>query len=192
MSSEEIKNLERKIALESKARKNIAVQGGNNVLVSSFGDKIVVDSLLEEPEIQRCTNWDVMFKDKTSSDNPKATLVVMNGMINGLLPENREDIGTVSKEDDANWLSLNVQMKDHNVESANFKVSIEKPDTLFNLQKELPTDVSILLAYIGRNFHVQKFTGCGHIRIYPKIAYYAYDDEERAVIPYYTHEMYYA
>jgi hypothetical protein len=192
MSDEEIKNLERRLALETKARKNIAVQGGNNVLVSSFGDKIVVDSLLEEPAVQRCTNWDVVFVGKTTGDNPKGTLTVPNGMINGLLPENREDVGTVSKDDEANWLSLEVQLKDHNVESAEFRVGTSKPDTLFDLQKELPTDVSILIAFIGRNFAVQKFTGCGHIRIYPKIAYYAYDDSERAVIPYYTHEMYYA
>jgi hypothetical protein len=192
MNDAHLRNLERKIELEARARKKIQVQGGNNVLVSTFGDKVVVDTNLEEASSATCTHWDVVFKDQTSGENPKATLTVPNGMVNGLFPENKEDIGSVTKEDEENWLYLEVKMRENNVDYATYRVSNSKPDTLFNLEKELPTDVQILLAFIGPNFYVQKFTGCGHIRIYPKIAYYSYDDSQKEIIPFYTHELYYA
>ena len=192
MNEEHLRNLERKIELEARARKRIQVQGGNNVLVSTFGDKVVVDTNLDDSSSAACTHWNVVFKDETSGENPKATLTVPNGLVNGLFPDNKDDIGSVYAEDEENWLSLEVQMKDHNVEQAKYVLGTEKPDTLFNLEKELPTDVQILLAFIGPNFSVQKYTGCGHIRLYPKVAYYSYDDVQREIIPFYTHELYYS
>ena len=96
MSDQRLDNIERRLALEARARKNIQVTGGNNVLVSKFGDDFILDAIDEEGSINNdCFQWNVIFKggsipvksshaviDRPESVNlvrpPTATIITIN------------------------------------------------------------------------------------------------------------------
>lgn len=189
MSDQRLDNIERRLALEARARKNIQVTGGNNVLVSKFGDDFILDAIDEEGSTDNdCFQWNVIFKGGSSESK---TACLPYGRINGLFPDNKDEVGEVNKDDEETWLWLEVQFDGVNIESASYKLGSTKPDTLFEMHKEPPTNVQILIAFIGLNYSVQKFTRCGDMRLFPKIGYYAYDDSAKEIIPWHTHDLYY-
>ena len=182
--NQHLQNLNRKIELLDDKIDKIDIQGGNNVLVSKFGQRFVLDSLNDSSGgEQPCKYWEVVWKGAPSDDSREFQIPV--GQVNGVFPDNNDDAGEISEDGDE-WIWLEAELDEYNVQSVSINHGSSQPDLPFEVKRELPTTANILLAYVGKGYQVSNFTECGNITIRPQTAFYAYDDGDEDIKPYFT------
>lgn len=187
--NQHIQNLDRKIQLLDNKIDKIDVQGGNNVLVSKFGQRFVLDAIQETSGGTSCKYWEVVWKGKPSDRSREFKIPI--GQVNGVFPDNNDSAGEISEDGDE-WVWLEAELDDYNVQSISVNHGKDQPDLPYEVKRELPTTANILLAYVGKNYAVSNFTECGNIIIRPQTAFYAYDDSAEDIKPYFTWNISYA
>ena len=156
-------------------RKNFEVVGGENIRVTTSGMTKIIngdpagDSAPQESSGITCP-WRVSAEILTLSSGKKYKLKTDAGTINGLIPENYDDIITLD-EDEEKYLYYEAVTSQGTIGSLRIKASDDVPDTQTPFTEGyLPTTIKGLVAYWKDN-KVQYSWMCNNIVLSPDLAY---------------------
>ena len=141
--------VERKIDLLERDVKQIDVVGGGSILVSRINSKFVINSANDQSgDIQGSYPWYVNVEKLDSTEDVKNFRLRTNGgMINGLLPENFDDIEEVTDSDEL-YVYWEAEINGEEITNLSIKTSADKPETQLKMEEEaLPTKVLGLVGF---------------------------------------------
>ena len=166
-----IEALNQKIDALDSYHKNLEIKGGDGVLVSKLsGNKYVINNIDNTKTPDIVYPWDVKFEK--NEDGETYYLSTNGGQINGTLPDNYDDFGSIGEDDTTLQYAVLVCETDLNgIVTATLEIRDELPvDGLQYTKNEIPTSFELLIAVlIGRFVKHQIYRG--NLTARPEIAY---------------------
>lgn len=140
-------NINRKIDLLEEKVSRFSVTGGSNSFVTRLDDNVIIESKDETGGGggSGFHPW-MIFLEELDGDQKKIS--INGGLLNGILPENYEDVKDIS-EDASGYVYWEATTNGTFYEKCEVKFKSEKPDTKYEYVKNaFPTKVRGLIGYI--------------------------------------------
>lgn len=140
-------NINRKIELLEEKFSNLSIAGGSNSFVTRFDDDIIIESKDEAGAGggEGLHPWMIFLED---SEEGRKKISINGGLLNGILPENFEDVEDIS-ENQSGYVYWEATTNGTFYEKCEVKFSSQKPDTKYEYVKNaFPTKVRGLIGYI--------------------------------------------
>lgn len=163
--------IDQKISHVDLKHTNLDIQGGAGILVTRLGANKYVINLNDKSlsSMQETYPWSLIVNRDEENDSHYVS--TLGGTINGYLPDNWEDIGTVSEEDELLHVVLKCNTNYNGITSATLSLEEEVPDTnrLLTLNS-IPTSFDLLIGIVAR-LKVTNQLYKRHISARPSLAY---------------------
>jgi len=163
--------LNQKIDALDNYHKNLEIKGGDGILVSKLaGNKYVVNYIENEKKADDPYPWDIKIDKRQNEED--YFLSTHGGQINGTLPDNYDDFGTITEDDTAlQYVVLVCETDFYGVVTSTLEIREELPtDGLKYSKNEISTSFELLIAVlIGRFVKHQIYRG--NLTARPEIAY---------------------
>ena len=177
--SSALEAVKRKIDLLERDMKQIDVVGGGSILVSRFNSKFVINSANDQSgDIQGSYPWYVNVEKLDSTEDVKNFRLRTNGgMINGLLPDNFDDIEEVTDNDEL-YVYWEAEINGEEITNLSIKTSADKPETQLKMEEEaLPTNVIGLVGFFYKGGMKYQFIK-NHLDLRPELLLSMNDENE--------------
>ena len=177
--SSALEAVKRKIDLLERDMKQIDVVGGGSILVSRINSKFIINSANDQSgDIQGSYPWYVNVEKLDSTEDVKNFRLRTNGgMINGLLPDNFDDIEEVT-DDDELYVYWEAEINGEEITNLSIKTSADKPETQLKMEEEaLPTNVIGLVGFFYKGGMKYQFIK-NHLDLRPELLLSMNDENE--------------
>ena len=177
--SSALEAVKRKIDLLERDMKQIDVVGGGSILVSRINSKFIINSANDQSgDIQGSYPWYVNVEKLDSTEDVKNFRLRTNGgMINGLLPDNFDDIEEVT-DDDELYVYWEAEINGEEITNLSIKTSADKPETQLKMEEEaLPTNVIGLVGFFYKGGMKYQFIK-NHLDLRPELLLSMIDENE--------------
>lgn len=163
--------LNQKIDALDNYHKNLEIKGGDGILVSKLaGNKYVVNYIENEKKADDPYPWDIKIDKRQNEED--YFLSTHGGQINGTLPDNYDDFGTITEDDTTlQYVVLVCETDLYGIVTSTLEIREELPtDGLKYSKNEISTSFELLIAVlIGRFVKHQIYRG--NLTARPEIAY---------------------
>lgn len=173
--SEVINNLKRKFELLEDRVNRLNIVGGDNIYVNRFGSDFIINGGAEGGTVageETVCPWKVIMKkeDPFDEEYPQWTLQTQGGMVNGLLPNNYDNIVSVNDAQDL-YVYWEAVTNGAQIETLEIMTSTSVPDTQYVFQEDgLPSIAKGLVAFYFQGAIAYQYA-CAHMTMRPELGY---------------------
>ena len=184
-----LENIKRKFELLEDRFNRLNIVGGDNIYVNRFGSDFIINGGAEGGAIageETVCPWKVVKKEVASfnPESPQWILQTQGGMVNGLLPNNYDNIITVDDTQEV-YIYWEAITNGAQIESLEIKTSQSVPDTQYVFQEGgLPSTALGLVAFYHQGAIVYQYA-CAHMTMRPELGYSIDDPSGSAQLKHY-------
>ena len=170
-----LENIKRKFDLLEDRFNRLNIVGGDNIYVNRFGSDFIINGGAEGGTIageETVCPWKIVKKEVDSFDpqNPQWILQTQGGMVNGLLPNNYDNIATVTEAEEL-YLYWEATTNGAEIETLEVASSTAIPDTQYVFHEGgLPSTARGLVAFYYQGSIVYQYA-CAHMTMKPELGY---------------------
>lgn len=170
--NELVSSIDNKINHVNKLHAELDITGGDGILVSKYGNRYVINSIDKSTSLENTKPWDIRLQRVEDSSSEEYDVSTYGGCINGFLPDNWDDFGTIDEDSPLQYVILSLECTPDGVSFAQLELT-ETLSTELNRQfskNEIPTSFDILIAITYSNRILTQQVR-GHLQVIPKLAY---------------------